>query len=71
MMFTAMVLACAIGSTDIGQCIEATDEWGPYDTREECMMRVHQMVSALAATMPVPMQYSFKCEEPKPKGITL
>jgi len=70
-MFTAMVLACVIGSVDATTCIEATDEYGPYETREECMMRVHQMVSALAVTMPVPMQYSFKCEEPTPKGINL
>ena len=70
-MFTAMVLACAIGSVDATTCIEATDERGPYETREECMVRVHQMVSALAATMPVPMQYSFKCDKPAPKGINL
>ena len=63
-MFKALVLACAIGSVSPGTCIEATDERGPYATREECVMRVHQMVSALAATMPVPMQYSYKCEEP-------
>ena len=68
-MFTAMVLACAIGATDASMCIEATDERGPYETREECVMRVHQMVSALAATMPVPMQYSYKCETPK--GVSL
>jgi len=71
MMFTAMVLACAIGSVDTTTCIEATDERGPYETREECVMRVHQMISALSMTMPVPMQYSYKCEEPAPKGIKL
>jgi hypothetical protein len=69
-MFTAMVLACAIGSVDASTCIEATDERGPYQTREECVMRVHQMISALAATMPVPMQYSYKCELPK-EGVSL
>ena len=69
-MFTAMVLACAIGATDASMCIEATDERGPYETREECVMRVHQMVAALQMTMPVPT-YSFKCEEPTPKGIKL
>ena len=64
-MFSAIVLACAIGNVSPGTCIEATDERGPYETREECVMRVHQMVSALAATMPVPMQYHFKCDNPK------
>ncbi len=69
MMFTAMVLACAIGSTDASTCIEATDEYGPYKTRKECVMRVHQMVTALQMTMPVPMDFRFKCETPE--GVSL
>ena len=63
-MFKALVLACAMGSISPGTCIEATDERGPYETREECVMRVQQMVTALQMTMPVPMQYRYKCEEP-------
>ena len=47
-----MVLACVI-ATDASMCIEATDERGPYETREECVMRVHQMVATLQMTMPV------------------
>ena len=70
-MFTAMVLACAIGSVDASTCIEATDERGPYKTEAECKMRVHQMVTALQMTLPVPMQFHFKCEEPKPEGMNL
>ena len=69
MMFTAMVLACAIGSVDASTCIEATDERGPYKTEAECVMRVHQMVTALQMTMPVPMQYSYKCVTPE--GVSL
>tara|TARA_R100000005_G_C4904043_1_gene144851 strand:+ start:147 stop:353 length:207 start_codon:yes stop_codon:yes gene_type:complete len=68
-MFTAMVLACAIGSASPDTCIEATDEYGPYKTREECVMRVHQMVTALQMTMPVPMDFRFKCETPE--GVSL
>ena len=64
-MFTAMVLACAIGSVDASTCIEATDERGPYKTEAECQRRVHQMVAALQMTMPVPMQYSYKCSSDK------
>ena len=60
-MFTAMVLACAIGNVSPATCIEATDERGPYVTHDECYARVQEMVTALAYTMPVPMQYSFKC----------
>ena len=70
-MFEAIVVFCALGVTDPSECVTAEDTRGPYETREECMMRVHQMVSTLAMTMPVPMQYSFKCEEPAPKGIKL
>ena len=68
-MFTAVVLACAIGSVSPDTCIEATDEYGPYKTREECVMRVHQMVTALQMTMPVPMDFRFKCETPE--GVSL
>ena len=60
-MFTAMVLACAIGNMSPATCIEATDERSPYGTHDECYARVQEMVAALAYTMPVPMQYSFKC----------
>lgn len=68
-MFTAIVLACAIGNASPDTCIEATDEYGPYKTREECVMRVHQMVTALQMTMPVPMDFRFKCETPE--GVSL
>lgn len=60
-MFTAKVLACAIGMA--GVCVEATDELGPYETKGQCMDRVHEMVGVLNATLPVPHEYSFKCEE--------
>jgi len=64
-MFTAMVLACAIGNVSPDTCIEATDERGPYETHKECYARVQEMVTALAYTMPVPMQYSYKCNAPE------
>ena len=64
-MFKAMVMACAIGSTEPGTCIEATDERGPYETHKQCYARVQEMVEALIYTMPVPMQYHFKCDNEK------
>ena len=60
-MFTAMVLACAIGMTNA--CVEATDELGPYETREQCVMRVHQMVTAMRLTFPTPHTFQYKCVE--------
>ena len=70
-MFTAMVLACAIGSVDASTCIEATDERGPYQTREECHSRVQEMVTGIAYMIPVPLNFHFKCEIPETKGIKL
>ena len=70
-MFEAIVVFCALGVTDPSEWVTAEDTRGPYETREECVMRVHQMISALAMTMPVPMHYSYKCEEPKLKGMKL
>ena len=64
-MFTAIVLACAIGTTDVDACIEATDTFGPYNTYDECYARVQQMVNGLNSTLPVPMRYSFKCANEK------
>ena len=61
-MFTAIVLACAIGTSDPSACIEAVDTKGPYKSYDECYARVQEMVNVLNATMPVPMQYSYKCE---------
>ena len=68
-MFTAMVLACAIGMTNT--CVEATDELGPYETREQCVMRVHQMVTTMQMAFPQPHTYRYKCKEPEAKGINL
>jgi len=50
-----MVLACAVGVVTPDTCIEATDNLGPYKTREQCMERVHEMVQVLAYTIPTPM----------------
>ena len=70
-MFTAMVLACAIGSVDASTCIEATDERGPYKTEAECKMRVHQMVTTMQMAFPQPHTYRYKCKEAEAKGINL
>jgi len=68
-MFTAMVLACAMGAVTPNTCIEATDNLGPYNTRKECLARVEEMVQALAYTIPTPMEFRFKCETTK--GVSL
>ena len=68
-MFEAVVLACLMSQPDM--CIKAEDARGPYQTEEECVMRVHQMVTAMQITFPVPHIYRFKCREPEAKGVSL
>ena len=65
MMFTAIVLACAMGSTDPDACFEAHDTYGPYATYDECYTRVQEMVNQIDASFPVPMQFKFKCDNDK------
>ena len=69
MMFEAVVLACLMSQPNM--CIEAEDARGPYDTEAECVMRVHQMVTAMQLTFPQPHTYKYKCREPEPEGIKL
>ena len=41
-MFTAMVLFCSMYSpTD---CLRAVDDKGPYFTKEECEVRIEEMI---------------------------
>jgi len=70
-MFEAIVLFCAVGITDPNQCVTAEDTRGPYETKEECYTRVQEMVAGIAYTIPVPLNFHFKCEEPELKGIRL
>ena len=43
-MFSALILVCSIESGYITQnCIELNDEWGPYNTEENCIIRLKQI----------------------------
>ena len=70
-MFEAVVLACLMGQPTM--CVEAQDARGPYQTEAECVMRVHQMVTAMQLVFPQPHTYHYKCKavEPEPKGMKL
>ena len=70
-MFTALVLACVMAAPD--RCIEAEDTLGPYETKGQCVMRVHEMVAQMRMAFPVPHTYQYKCVEQsiKQKGISL
>ena len=60
-MFTALVLACVMAAPD--RCIEAEDNLGPYETKGQCVMRVHEMVAQMRMAFPVPHTYQYKCVE--------
>ena len=70
-MFTALILACVMSAPT--QCIEAEDSYGPYETKGQCVMRVHEMVAQMRMAFPVPHTYRYKCVEQsiKQKGISL
>jgi len=66
-----MVLACAMGTFSPDTCVQANDKEGPYATREECKARIEEMIAGLAVTITVPMNFHYKCEQSKPKGVKL
>ena len=43
-MLKALVLVCVIqSSASAEQCLVFEDDWGPYNTEENCQIRVNQM----------------------------
>jgi len=63
-MFYAAILACTLINPDA--CVEAEDTRGPYKTREECVLRVEEMIADTIPLLPrIPHSFKFRCE---PKG---
>lgn len=57
MVYTAMIMACHVVIT--GNCANFVDNRGPYATREECAVRIHEMTQSV-----IEMQYqpiAFRC----------
>jgi len=67
-MFHAMILFCALSNPN--SCVVADDMYGPYKTREECVARTTEMISAVASIVPEPQTYKFKCVDDAPKVST-
>ena len=47
-MFEALILVCSVSITmavDDSNCLIMEDSWGPYTTRENCDIRIAQMVN--------------------------
>ena len=70
-MFEAMVLACAMGTFSPDTCVQANDLEGPYATQEECKTRIEEMIAGIVVTIPVPLNFHYKCEQNNPKGVKL
>jgi len=63
-MLYAAILACSV--LDPTACFEIEDTRGPYATRDECVVRVGQMIEDVSALLGnKPHVYRFKCQ---PKG---
>jgi len=58
-MFEAFMLACMIGNSKI--CHTIADIEGPYNTHEECIVRVNEMASDLQDYMPNYVPLKYKC----------
>lgn len=60
-MFKAMLLVCALATPD--KCVQFDDTRGPYETSDQCKVRIQEMARGVAQLFPVPATYSFKCKE--------
>ena len=60
-MFYATILACTLINPNA--CIEADDTRGPYKTREECVLRVEEMIADSVTLLPaIPHSFRFRCQ---------
>jgi len=59
-MFHAILLICVIGDAD--NCIALHDQWGPYQTKEECVERIYQMGPFVSQYMPQYRPVKYRCE---------
>ena len=58
-MFEAFMLACMIGNSNI--CHTIVDIEGPYNTHQQCIMRVNEMAYDLKDYMPNFTPLKYKC----------
>tara|TARA_R100001198_G_scaffold96908_1_gene89562 strand:- start:833 stop:1036 length:204 start_codon:yes stop_codon:yes gene_type:complete len=61
MFFQALVMACSISFYGTPQCDVFDDLYGPYNTKDECEVRVEEMVYIINETRIIPTDYFFKC----------
>ena len=59
-MYTAMVLFCSVYVT--GDCVEATDDRGPYLTEKACHVRIEEMISDTRLILPHMAPIGTRCD---------
>ena len=64
-MFEALVMGCLLMSD--GDCVVFSDTRGPYQTKEQCVARAHEMTQSLHLVFrDTPHEYTYKCESELP-----
>ena len=68
-MFKAIVLICVLTGPQKGVCLEAHDEWGPYQTQAECKARVEKMITDLRTVPSGLIPVGSKCVNQQGEGV--
>ena len=67
-MFEAFVLACLWGKPQLPSfCEELRDTRGPYITKDECLARVHEIITEMPIYRPEMQPRAYRCDEFTPK----
>ena len=61
-MFKTLILVCALDVANIDNCYIVEDEYGPYSTRAECVLRAKEMQRELSYYISEPVKSYHKCE---------
>lgn len=61
-MFVAILMVCPVFAAQ--ECLELTDNRGPYPSEEACLVRIEEMVNHVKTVLPPPYVIYYKCEPP-------
>ncbi len=64
-MFEAFVLICTLGLPEVyGNCEELKDTRGPYGTKQQCKVRVVEILQELPEYRPYSYAKGYRCDQP-------
>lgn len=61
-MFAAILMVCPVFAAQ--ECLQLTDNRGPYLSEDACLVRIEEMVTHVKATIPPPYALYYRCEPP-------